>query len=134
MLFPLLIRCTLVYFSLCPSLGQNASRRGSMKVTAGEIAPLLPFPIIIIVVCSFVCLFVAVSRALAHNFTLASIGRFSVYTCAACNKGFSGFMKHGLKCTGKWIDALKLQNQEGGVGLGLWRMKGGATLGGWGCR
>ena len=45
----------------------------------------------------------AVSLALAHNFTLATMGRFSVYTCGTCGKGFTGFMKQGLKCTGMWV-------------------------------
>lgn len=40
--------------------------------------------------------------ALAHNFKQTTASKFGVYTCAACSKGFTGFMKQALKCVGKF--------------------------------
>ncbi len=38
---------------------------------------------------------------LAHNFKQTTGTRFSIHNCEVCHKGFTGFMKHALKCVGK---------------------------------
>ena len=77
----------------------TGSRRGSSKNMAGKLLEAESWPCFMTCVC--VCVCVVVSLALAHNFRLTTMSRFSVYTCATCNKGFTGFMKQGLKCLGK---------------------------------
>ncbi len=43
---------------------------------------------------------------LAHNFKQTTGTRFSIHTCEVCQKGFAGFMKHALKCVGKFQPTL----------------------------
>ncbi len=45
--------------------------------------------------------FVCSDGLLAHNFKQTTGNRFSIHICEVCQKGFSGFMKHALKCVGE---------------------------------
>lgn len=50
------------------------------------------------------CALFCPERLLAHNFQPAPPAKFS--SCEVCHKGFTGYMKHALKCLGKLVHNL----------------------------
>ena len=60
--------------------------------------------------CMFMYLpFISADQLLPHHFVATSIVKGMV--CDVCHKGFTGFMKHSLRCTGKHSDMVKRISQ-----------------------